>query len=622
MKKLTLFIIFNFSFLIFLLAQSDRWQQHVKYTMNVDVDVNVNRFTGKQNLEYTNNSPDVLNKVFYHLYWNAFQPNSMMDVRSQELGKSLVNGRPDWDGRVKDRISKLKPDEIGYQKIISLKMNGMPQPFKYHETILEVDLTKSILPKSKVVFDVEFEAQVPVQIRRSGRDNAEGIRYSMSQWYPKMCEYDYEGWHPTPYVAREFYGVWGDYDVTINIDKNYKLAGTGVLQNAADIGWGYDKPGTELKNITAQKRAWHFVGNNVHDFVWAADPEYEHLVRKVGTVTLNIIYKKVDSLQSAWETVADGAVIVLPYMQKRFGMYPYPQYSFIQGGDGGMEYPMATLIKNPSLGTVFHEWMHSWYQMMMGTNESLYPWMDEGFTSYAEGEVTAYYDSVKKIPGTIPPALPLHHADAYGGYFFLTKLKLDEPLTTHADHYNTNLGYSINAYSKGEMFLEQLGYIVSDQVRDKILLEYYKLWRFKHPNASDFIKVAQDVSGLQLDWYKEYWVSTTKTIDYGIDSLWEENGMAKIRLKRVGQMPMPIDLELRFKDGTKELHYIPLNLMFGDKPAENNMTRTVHEEWEWTHPTYIVEFKRKLTDLKEVEIDPSRRMADVERKNNLLQLNW
>ncbi|MEO8108395.1 MAG: M1 family metallopeptidase [Ginsengibacter sp.] len=622
MKKISLLIVLNFSFLAFLSAQSDRWQQRVKYDMKVDVDVKTNRFSGIQKLAYTNNSPDQLDRVFIHLYWNAFQPGSEMDVRSQELGKILINGRPEWDGRVTDRISKLTPDEIGYQKIKSIKLDGVEQATKLHGTILEVDLNKPISPKSTVNFLIDFEAQVPLQVRRSGRDNEEGIRFSMSQWYPKMCEYDYEGWHPTPYVAREFYGVWGDYDVTITIDKSYKLAGTGVLQNASEIGWGYDKAGTPLKNISSEKRTWHFVGNNVHDFVWAADPNYEHLVRKEDGITLNVIYKKVDSLQKSWERVADAAVTVLPYMEKRFGKYPYPQYSFIQGGDGGMEYPMATLIKSPSLGTVFHEWMHSWYQMMMGTNESLYPWMDEGFTTFAEGEVSAYYNKVMNITNAREEQLPLNHAGSYNGYYFLMKQKLEEPLSTHSDHYNTNLAYSINAYSKGDMFLEQLGYIVSDSVRDKIMLEYYKLWRFKHPNASDFVKVAQDVSGIQLDWYKEYWVYTTKSIDYSIDSLWEENGVSKIRLRRIGQMPMPVDLQLTFKDSTKELHYIPLDLMFGNKPAESNETRIVHDEWNWTNPTYVVEFKHPLTDLVLVEIDPTKRMADVDQKNNTLKLNW
>ena len=605
-------------------AQPSRWQQRVSYKMEVHLNVVTNIVDGTERLVYENNSPDKLNRVFFHLYWNAFQPGSEMDVRSRELGKILINGRRDWDSRVRDRISKLTPTQVGYQKVLSIKVGGVEQPTILHGTILEVDLKKPILPGSKITFEIVFQAQVPVQIRRSGRDNAEGVRYSMSQWYPKICEYDYAGWHPTPYVAREFYGVWGDYDVSIKIDSAYKLAGTGVLVNAPEIGWGYDHPGTPLKKINTAERTWHFVGKNVHDFVWSADPTYQHLVRKIGNVTVNVVYKKSDSLESKWQTLADAAVIVLPYMQKRFGAYPFPQYSFIQGGDGGMEYPMATLIRGPGLAGAFHEWMHSWYQMMLGTNESMYPWMDEGFTSYAEAEVMAYYDSVMHIslPEDEVGKLPLNHYDAYRNYFFLAKSPYAEPMTTHADHYNTNLAYEINSYSKGEVFLEQLGYIVSDSVRNQILLEYYKLWKFKHPNANDFMKVAQDVSGIQLDWYKEYWINTTKTIDYSIDSLWGEGDTSYVRLRRIGQMPMPIDLELTFKDSTRELHYIPLDLMFGNKPAESSETRIVHHEWNWTNPTYDVKFAHPLNQLIQVTIDPTGRMADVDPKNNTLKLSW
>ena len=612
--------------------------------MNIDMDVNANQFKGKQKLEYTNNSPDVLNKLFYHLYFNAFQPNSSMDVRSQELGRTVINNRQDWDARVKDRIAKLKENEIGYQKIISLKINGVPQPFKYHETILEVNLVKPIAPKSKVVIDMEFEAQVPLQIRRSGRDNpTTGVRYSMSQWYPKLCEYDYEGWHPTPYIAREFYGVWGDYDVTINIDNTYKIGGTGVLANAKEIGWGYDEPDTDLKPITKEKRIWHFVGNNVHDFVWAADPEYKHLVRKMpnGGPVLHVIYNLKENdpkNDSAWMVVADAAVKVLPFIESKFGKYPYPQYSFIQGGDGGMEYPMATLLNGPGLSGVFHEWMHSWYQMMLGTNESMYPWMDEGFTSFAEDLVSKFYykqsglDELKATLQRNPnnknlqdliPTLPEDHSSAYASYFTLAKSSMEEPLTTHSDHYNTNFAYSAASYSKGDVFMEQLGYIIGAGVRDSLLIAYYNQWRFKHPNSNDLVVLAEKISGIKLDWYKEYFCNTTKTINYAIDSLWEEGGVSKIRIRRIGQMPMPIDLQLTFKDGTTEMHYIPLNLMFGEKPNESpKQTRELHTEWRWTHPTYTVEFKHRLMDVKVVEIDPSKRMADIDRKNNLLELNW
>ncbi|MBS1975160.1 MAG: M1 family metallopeptidase, partial [Bacteroidetes bacterium] len=624
-------------------SQPDRWQQRVKYVMDIKMDVNANQFTGKQKLEYFNNSPDTLHRVFYHLYWNAFQPNSMMDARSRELGKVLIGrhgqGQPDWDSRVMDRILHLKPDEIGYNHVLSLKMNGVPQLFKEEETILVVDLKKPILPKTMVVFDLEFEAQVPLQVRRSGRDNPlTGVRYSMSQWYPKMCEYDNEGWHPTPYVAREFYGVWGDYDVTISINKSYILGGTGYLENANQVGYGYEAKGAKVVRPAGDLLKWHFVAPNVHDFMWAADPQYKHLVRYVPNgPAINVLYKNKDNdpgQDTLWSTLADAAVIVLPFMEKHFGKYPYRQYSFVHGGDGGMEYPMSTLIAGPSLGTAFHEWMHSWYQGMLGTNESMYAWMDEGFTTYAEGLVSDYYynyqlqqhpdnKGLREFVERREQQLPLHEADSYNSYFYLVKSGLEEPLTTHADHFNTNFAYSLASYSKGAMFLEQLGYIVSDEVRDKILLEYYREWRFRHPNADDFMRIAEKASGMKLDWYKEYWVSTTKTIDYGIDSLWEDNGKTEIRLKAIGKMPMPIDVLIQYKDGSKEMAYIPQYFMFGSKPIEDeSIPRKDFEPWKWTSPIYIFELSHRLTDITGIEIDPSQRMADIDRKNNKILLKW
>jgi len=128
---------------------------------------------------------------------------------------------------------------------------------------------------------------------------------------------------------------------------------------------------------------------------------------------------------------------------------------------------------------------------------------------------------------------------------------------------------------------------------------------------------------MKLDWYKEYWVNSTKTIDYSIDSLWEEGGKTKVRLSRIGQMPMPVDLQITFKDGMKEMHYIPMNLMYGEKPVEDStIPRKIYDAWKWTHSTYTIETNRKLADFKIVEIDASQRMADVERKNNRLELKW
>ncbi len=206
---------------------STYWQQHVDYKMDIDMDVNNYQYQGKQTLVYTNNSPDVLNKVFYHLYFNAFQPGSEMDVRSRTI--------EDPDSRVGDRISKLKPNEIGYINVNSLKQDGKKINYETVGTVLEVELAQPIQPGQSVTFTMDFDAQVPVQIRRSGRDNAEGVALSMTQWYPKLAEYDFEGWHADPYIGREFHGVWGDFEVNLTIDKDYVVGGTGYLQGEPEI---------------------------------------------------------------------------------------------------------------------------------------------------------------------------------------------------------------------------------------------------------------------------------------------------------------------------------------------------------------------------------------------------
>ena len=630
MKKLFIVAIAILAFVSNVSAQADRWQQHIDYKINAALDVQTNIVKGTENIVYTNNSPDTLKKVYFHLYWNAFQPNSSMDIRSRELGKTTFTNRrgtqvQDWDARVKDRIQQLKPNEIGYQRVQQITIAGKSQQLIEHETILEVVLTQPILPKTSVSMSVTFEAQVPKQIRRSGRDNAEGVRFSMSQWYPKMVEYDYQGWNTNPYIAREFHGVWGNFDVNLTLDKKYMVAATGVLQNP-----------TAAADASGNK-TWNFKGSNIHDFVWAADDHFKHLSKEVRKgLTLHVYYKEKDAqADSAWANVLWAAEKVLPYMEKKFGAYPYPQYSFIQGGDGGMEYAMATLLKGPSLGTAFHEWMHSWYQHILGTNESLFPWMDEGFTSFGEEAISYWYEEnhatnspylsekakaqLKAAHEAAKTQLPLEQAGNYAGYYGLVKSGFEEPMSTHSDHYNTNMAYSSAAYSKGATFLGVLGYIVSDSLRDKTLLNYYNTWKFKHPNANDFTRVAEKTSGIQLQWFKEYWVNSTKTVDYGLNDIQAGDKGAILSIQRVGKMPMPVEVYVTYKDGSSETHYIPLDLMLSGKKAEAANWIT-HKEWQWTAPTYTFEVSKPISQLKSIEIDPSQRMPDVNRSNNKIEI--
>jgi len=576
------------------------WQQHVDYTMDIDMDVNNYQYKGKQKLVYTNNSPDDLDRVFYHLYFNAFQPGSQMDVRSLNI--------KDPSAKIADKISKLKPDEIGYIKVNSLKQDGTIVNYQTVGTILEVTLNKPIKSGESVTFDMIFDAQVPNQVRRSGRNSAEGVALSMSQWYPKMAEYDFEGWHTPPYIAREFHGVWGDFDVTLHIDKNYVVGGTGYLQNPQEVGYNYEDKAKPLNLPEGNKLTWNFKAPNVHDFMWAADPDYKHdFLEMPNGPTLHFLYKKTLSPNylENWQKLQPKTAELMTYFSQNIGKYPYKQYSVIQGGDGGMEYAMSTLITGErKFGSLFgvtaHEMAHTWFQFLLASNESAHPWMDEGFTSYISNK--ASYEILKR--GDKNP-----NAGPYRGYNYIVNSGLEEVLSTHADRYNTNSAYSIASYIKGSMFLSQLEYVIGEDNVAKGLKKFFDDFSFKHPTPNDIKRSMEKVSGIHLDWYLNEWTQTTHTIDYGIKAVEGK----KITLERIGKMPMPIDLLVTYKDGSKENFNIPLRIMRGAKPT----SATILEDWGWAYPTYSFTANK---DVKSVEIDVEKLMADVDLENNVLKL--
>ncbi len=590
------------------------WQQHVDYTMDIDMNVENYRYTGTQKLVYTNNSPDVLNRVFYHLYPNAFQPVSEMDARVQSI--------PDPDRRMapnigtkespvyESRIAKLKPDEIGYIKVNSLTQDGKKLNYKTVGTILVVELAEPIQPDSKSTFDMQFEAQVPIQIRRSGRNNSEGVALSMSQWYPKLAEYDTEGWHADPYIAREFYGVWGDFDVKITIDKNYTIGGTGYLQNPNEIGHGYETQ--PIKKQQGNTLTWHFKAPNVHDFTWAADPDYNHDTFQVKKgPLLHFLYKSTmpkEKLEN-WKNLQPKVAEFITYYSNLVGKYPYEQYSVIQGGDGGMEYGMCTLTLGEGTfnglvnGTLVHEVAHSWFQFIIANNESKHEWMDEGFATYIEYRAV---DTLSKKGMTNP------WERAYNTYINYANSGKEQPETTHADRYYYNRSYSVSSYYKGCIFLAQLGYIIGEENLDKTLKRYFKEWSFKHPKPLDFIRVAEKVSGMELDWYLTEWTQTTNTVDYGIKSMDNNGNSTKVTLERIGLMPMPLDIEVEFTDGTKQQFYIPLRSTYGSKST----SATELKDWAWAYPTYEFTIDKAKPYIKSVTIDPKGFMADVNKENN------
>ena len=601
-------ILFALTLLSTSFVSAQYWQQAVDYTIEVALDHETAQYKGNQTVIYTNNSPETLHKVFFHQYFNAFKPGSEMAIRLKNAG--------DKTGRFKVDIDSLSPKQQGYLKVSGLTQDGVMAEVVDSETILEVTLAQALAPGESTTFIMSFEGQVPDVIRRAGKNSKEGIAFSMAQWYPKMAEYDYEGWNADPYTGREFHGVWGDFDVKITLDKVFTVAASGYLQNADEIGRGYSdrkKPKTKKGKIT-----WHFAAPNVHDFTWAADPEYIHdTYPGPNDVTLHFFYKNNPDIMDNWGKLQPITAQLMEYFNENIGPYPYKQYSVVHGGDGGMEYAMLTLItgnrKFGSLvGVTAHELAHSWFQHILATNETKHEWMDEGFTSFistlAENEVL---EENKEFP----------LAGSYRGYYGLATSGVEMPQATNANRYEHNYAYERAAYSKGAVFLGQLGYIIGQDKLFKTLQTYYDEWKFKHPLPNDLRVIAERVSGIQLQWYLTDWTQTTNRIDYAIEAVNATEKGTEIHLERKELMPMPQEVLIQFKDGSMALHYIPISLMRGEKENTYDLPWTQEKDWTWANPKYSFTIDQPKENIKAIVLDPSNLMADIDKSNNYYVAN-
>ena len=601
-------ILFALTLLSTSFVSAQYWQQAADYTIEVALDHETAQYKGNQTVIYTNNSPETLHKVFFHQYFNAFKPGSEMAIRLKNAG--------DKNGRFKVDIDSLSPKQQGYLKVGGLTQDGVMAEVVDSETILEVTLQQALAPGESTTFKMSFEGQVPDVIRRAGKNSKEGIAFSMAQWYPKMAEYDYEGWNADPYTGREFHGVWGDFDVKITLDKDFTVAASGYLQNADEIGRGYSdrkKPKTKKGKIT-----WHYVAPNVHDFTWAADPDYIHdTYPGPNDVTLHFFYKNNPDIIDNWKKLQPITALLMEYFNKNIGPYPYKQYSVVHGGDGGMEYAMLTLItgnrKFGSLvGVTAHELAHSWFQHILATNETKHEWMDEGFTSFistlAENEVL---EENKEFP----------LAGSYRGYYGLATSGVEMPQATNANRYEHNYAYERAAYSKGAVFLGQLGYIIGQDKLFKTLQTYYDEWKFKHPLPNDLRVIAERVSGIQLQWYLTDWTQTTNRIDYAIEAVNATEKGTEIHLERKELMPMPQEVLIQFKDGSMALHYIPISLMRGEKENTYDLPWTQEKDWTWANPKYSFTIDQPKENIEAIVLDPSNLMADIDKSNNYYVAN-
>ena len=576
------------------------WQQNADYKINVDLNVKDNTYKGDQEILYKNNSRDTLNKIFFHLYFNAFKVGSDMAVR-------LENG-DDKNKRFDININDLRPEEEGFLNVTNLKQDEIKIETYLSDTILEVILANPLLPGESSIFTMDFNGQVPITIRRAGRDSPMGVKFSMAQWYPKISEYDYEGWNTSPYHGREFHGVWGNFDVTIKIDKDYIVAASGYLQES-------DPSNFKLGKKFGNKRIWNFVAPKVHDFTWAADPDYIHdIYDGPNGVKLNFYYRNDPKIIDNWKTLQPVTAEIMKFFNENIGMYPYKQYSVVQGGDGGMEYSMLTLINDgedlvPLVSVTSHELAHAWFQGVLATNEMKHYWMDEGSASYFGDLGESHVFNIDFHP--------FYTRNAYRDYISLAKSGQEMPMTTNANRFKYNRAYEDAAYDKGFVFLSQLKYIIGDKEFIETIKNYFDTYKFTHPLPNDLRRIAEQTSGILLNWYLTDWTNTTNQINYAIDKVEQSSGRSKVTIERIGLMPMPLEILVKYKNGNEEYYYIPISLMRGEKKQPNYAENWIQvKDWSWAHKKYSFEIDSKLESIESIDLNPTGLIADTDSSND------
>ena len=501
---------------------------------------------------------------------------------------------------------------MGFLKVSNLKQDNVEVESFVSDTILEVTLANPLLPGDSTVFTMNFEGKVPVTIRRAGKNSPMGVRLSMAQWYPKISEYDYEGWNTAPYTGREYHGVWGNFDVTIKIQKDYIVAASGYLQES-------DPSDSKLGIKSGKNRIWNFIAPKVHDFTWAADPDYIHdIYDGPNGVKLNFYYKNDPEIISNWKELQPVTAELMNFFNENIGTYPYNQYSVVQGGDGGMEYSMLTLINYgkefvPLVSVTSHELAHAWFQGVLATNEMKHEWMDEGSASYfgdlAESFVLGsdFYRSIYS---------------SYYRYISLANSGQEMPQATNSNRYKFNRAYESTAYSKGFVFLSQLRYIIGLEAFKKTIKNYYDTYKFTHPLPNDLRRIAEQSSGILLNWYLTDWTQTTNRIDYGISDLNTSKEKSVITLERIGLMPMPLEVLVKFKSGKESIYYIPIDLMRGEKEKPEYASNWIQiPDWSWAHKKYSFEIDHKLDSILSIDINPTRLIADTDESNNIFMSN-
>jgi hypothetical protein len=576
------------------------WQQRVDYRIAATLDEPKNEMRGRETIHYVNHSPESLPYLWLFVEQNLCEPNSITNQLNQPplvfLGTSF-----DFSCQGFDSAPKLE----------SLTIAGKEAKRTRYGTTLRVDLDKPLAPGMSVDLNAAWHFNVPAQ--GGGRMGHDGPLYEIAQWYPRVAVFDdVKGWNHEPYIgAGEFYLEYGDFDVTLTVPGADLVAATGELQNPEQVLSPTQrarlalarKSDTTIQIVTADEaarspltaarspRSWHFKATNVRDFAFAAAPHMRWDASSYDGILIDNLYR---SKADKWTEVNRIGREAIKYYSQQWYKYPWSHATTVEGPVEGMEYPMLTFTPNSPTRedqqwVIAHEFGHEWFPMIVGSNERLYPWMDEGFNTFIDLGAAAQYFKGTPYGDTIE-VHPLH---LYAEHAIPGQ---EQPLITKPVEVRDLFWIG---YQKPALMMQTLRYHVLGKERfDAAFREYIRTWAFKHPTPSDFFRLMRDQSGMELDWFWRDWVFTTARPDQAVDSVSRDvKGETSVYLHNRGTMVLPATLTLTFDDGTTHDVKLPIEMWnLGDRF------------------TYRVPGTKNV---RRVEVDAAHVLPDLDRTNNV-----
>lgn len=604
-----------------LLAQS-YFQQQVDHEIFVRLDDAEHTLHANETITYTNNSPNTLTFIWFHLW-----PNAYRDGKSALCKQMLRSGERElWYARF---------DEKGWIDSLDFATEGTKLKWEFHPKhadICKVNLAQPLAPGASVRISTPFRVKLPsADFSRLGHD---GQAYYITQWFPKPAVYDLEGWHPMPYLNQgEFYSEFGTYNVHITLPKNYVVGATGnLIENVAEIAWLDSLArATEAKDFSGkadmsfpksdgQTKTLHFRQDRVHDFAWFADKRYNVLKGQVevpGTnqvVTTTALFTNNEA--KLWKNAPEYLAEAIKHYSAHVGPYPYNVVTAVDGviaAGGGMEYPTITIIGESGSAmaldeVILHEVGHNWFYGILASNERSHPWMDEGMNSYLESRYmrSRYPDArlsaftgrgklmqlaskimgINNIAYTQVPQL---------GYTLSARMNMDQPLEGTSEHFmRTNYGTVV--YMKTAAIFNHLEAYIGPEAVDSFLHTYYRQWAFKHPRPNDLKQALYEATGKHFTWLTDGLIDQADKVDVGIANVKTKNGQTHVRLRNVGHRGAPI----------------PLAAMQGDS--------VISVQWIEPFDTVIdVTVNCPTCDL--YALDHNEETVDINRKNNYHRLS-